>query len=323
MKNERAAFLVLVLALLGLPLAAFGYQAARSERAGIKVIDLEARLPEDGGWSPEVLHIRAGEPVRLRVHSQDVVHSFAIGRTEVGPVDLIPGKVKEIDIRIDEPGTYTFYCTRWCSLNHWRMRGILEVEGPDGNVPPLSGEQAPYLALGIDLDAESGHGMDHSEKAMDLDIPSARPSAERGAELGLAFPEAGLADSPVDFKQSLKLMYPGLSDGELWDLIAASWAEKTTPEELFLGSQLYNRDCSACHGSSGGGNGIMARDLTEPPEDWTVPPYLLDLSDAYLHGKIVRGGMGTGMPGWGDIYSEQEAWSLVDYIRSFYFSTAR
>jgi mono/diheme cytochrome c family protein len=39
-----------------------------------------------------------------------------------------------------------------------------------------------------------------------------------------------------------------------------------------------------------------------------------------LHGKIVRGGMGTGMPNWGSLLTDAEVWALVDYLYGFQFT---
>jgi mono/diheme cytochrome c family protein len=43
-------------------------------------------------------------------------------------------------------------------------------------------------------------------------------------------------------------------------------------------------------------------------------------SSALLHGKIIRGGMGTGMPNWGSIFTEEEIWALIDYLWTFPFA---
>lgn len=45
-----------------------------------------------------------------------------------------------------------------------------------------------------------------------------------------------------------------------------------------------------------------------------------DRSYIVYYGKLVRGGMGTGMPYWGSIFTDEELWALVDYVRSFAFS---
>ena len=63
----------------------------------------------------------------MRLISDDVVHGFAIGQTTSPAIDLPPGQVVESTLTFEQPGTYTFYCTRWCGPNHWRMRGVIEV----------------------------------------------------------------------------------------------------------------------------------------------------------------------------------------------------
>ena len=90
-------------------------------------------MPEQGGWLPGELSATVGEPLRLRLTSEDVTHSFAIGQSQAPPVDIFPGEVSEVILTFERPGKYTYYCTRWCGANHWRMRGTIEVSG-DG--PP-------------------------------------------------------------------------------------------------------------------------------------------------------------------------------------------
>ncbi len=46
---------------------------------------------------------------------------------------------------------------------------------------------------------------------------------------------------------------------------------------------------------------------------------MLGASDAILEGKIIRGGMGTGMPYWGPIFTAEQIQSLVDYLWTFQF----
>ena len=60
----------------------------------------------------------------------------------------------------------------------------------------------------------------------------------------------------------------------------------------------------------------MAR---QRPANFTDPKRMLGASPAVLQGKILRGGMGTGMPMWGSIFTEQQIWDLVSYLYSFQF----
>lgn len=63
----------------------------------------------------------------------------------------------------------------------------------------------------------------------------------------------------------------------------------------------------------------MGEGLYSPP-DYTDPKQLLGASPALLEGKIVRGGMGTGMPYWGPIFTSTQIDALVAYLYRFAWS---
>jgi mono/diheme cytochrome c family protein len=112
------------------------------------------------------------------------------------------------------------------------------------------------------------------------------------------------------------------------------WQANATPDDLADGGQLFAQNCAACHGEGGTGDGVFADELDapampgtmtgaamwQPPADLTDPARMLAASPALLQGKILRGGMGTGMPSWGPIFSDEQTWDLVAYIYSFQFT---
>jgi mono/diheme cytochrome c family protein len=119
-----------------------------------------------------------------------------------------------------------------------------------------------------------------------------------------------------------------LSDDQVWGLVIGIWKANTNPEKLAVGKELYAQNCAACHGESGSGDGPMANDVTESlkpmdghgvtgPVDFTDSDSMLGASPAILHGKIIRGGMGTGMPSWGPIFTDEQIWALVDWIWTY------
>src|SRR4030095_5552070 len=90
-----------------------------------------------------------GKPLELHLTSDDVMHGFAVGQLDMEPVDVAPGKVTDVTLTFNKPGTYTFFCTRWCGLNHWRMRGTIEVSGTSSDTEP---ESIPlYVSLHLDI----------------------------------------------------------------------------------------------------------------------------------------------------------------------------
>jgi plastocyanin len=328
---ERAARLLVIGLLAGLALAATAAQWAAEAR---HAVSLRGRIAEAGGWTPADLTANVGKPLHLRLTSDDVMHGFAVGQMDWPAVDVQPGKTTDITLTFDRPGTYTFYCTRWCGLNHWRMRGTIEVRGQAEDrlqtatatattTPPL------YAALEIDIDAPHPAAV----------IPERKPSAARGANFGAAIPASSLttddyrAHSPAEIWHALRLRaeMPGeLTDADVWDLVAFVWQSNTTPEALAEGKALYAANCAACHGETGAGDGVMAAALARPslaamerdaqtPVDFTDAASMLGASPALLQGKIIRGGMGTGMPYWGSIFTEAQTWALVDYLWTFQF----
>ena len=322
----RTLVMLLLAAAIGIP-AVGGWQ--RSQGTVI-----HARMAETGGWTPENLTVAAGQPLYLRLTSDDVTHSFAIGQSDQPPVEVRPGEVTEVTLTFDEPGKYTFYCTRWCSVNHWRMRGVIEVTAPPGQArAPQTVEPPLYVQLGLDIDA--AHVADV--------LPAETPSAARGAGYGQDVPaayltrEAYLTHSPAELWHSLRAepALQQLPNQSLWDLVAWVWQRNTTPQEIAAGRQLYATNCAACHGEQGQGNGVFAEALAQAPTgedmgmstgemaarpvDFTEAEHMLAASPAHLQGKIIRGGMGTGMPYWGPIFTEEQTWALVAYLWTFQF----
>jgi mono/diheme cytochrome c family protein/plastocyanin len=343
---EKLARLLLFGLLLGLGLAVIGARLASPASAGGLRVEMRALMPEAGGWNPDYIQAEVGQPIHLRFTSDDVVHGFAVGKQEWPSVDIYPGQWTESTLVFDKPGKYTYYCTRWCGPSHWRMRGIIEVKGPGSEEPSID---PLYVKLGIDIDAPRQAQF----------LPEKKPSARRGVALNMEIPSKFRtqafyrANSPeqiwIDLRAEESFM--GLNNQQVWDLVAVVWTEQVAPEKLALYEPLYKDSCAACHGESGVGEGVLAPLRQEPGAtsrlqqsgdqemasqrepsdiagmehaegampDFNDPVRMLAASPALLQGKIIRGGMGTGMPYFGPILTEEQTWALVAYIQSFQF----
>ncbi len=292
---------------------------------------IHARMAENGGWSPDVIQTEVGKPLHLKMTSDDVVHGFAIGQMDMASVDIEPGQVTDVTLTFDKPGTYTFYCTRWCGPNHWRMRGTIEVSGSASATKPVTAIPL-YVKLNIDIDAP------HESPAVPENQPLAISGQRLAADLPMSQftnPDFYRANSPYQLFKALDST--NLSDSEKWNVVSYIWQSNTAPEALANGKQLYAQNCAACHGENGAGDGVFADDLAKAgassaqtmagapemtrqrPANFADPKRMLGASPALLQGKILRGGMGTGMPMWGSIFTEEQIWDLIDYIYSFQF----
>jgi cytochrome c oxidase subunit 2 len=66
------------------------------------------------------LHIPTGQPVRLKVTSADVIHSFWVPAL-TGKTDTIPGRMNIGWMQADRPGVYRGQCTEYCGMEHAGM----------------------------------------------------------------------------------------------------------------------------------------------------------------------------------------------------------
>ncbi len=316
---ERIVIAAVLLIAVGVPVALALPAALPATRTadGRPIVELVAHAPEMGGWSPEEITIQAGQSVRLRLRAEDVAHGFVVAGLGIRVERIEPGKVQELDLQVDRPGRYPFYCDVWCGPQHYRMRGTLVVVGPDGQAPEL-----PALSVDPRLDPDAPH------EATDFPAmpPAAAPGAAVAVRLGPRLTEI-VGAAPLFQDQSPEQLYlrlraeGGLSAEDTWALIAYLWNQQQDAAQLERGRVLYARNCAVCHGVRGQGNGPAAKGLPKTPADFTDLRKMTGVSDATLRAKIIRGGMGTGMPYWGRLFNEEETQALLSYLRSFSWAT--
>jgi hypothetical protein len=289
-------------------------------------VTIHARIAEEGGFTPNYIQAHVGQPLRLRLVSEDVEHTFALGQNPMPPILLEPDHPVDVTLTFDRPGVYTFYTTTPSSPNFWRIRGTIEVTG--GTSTPMT-DPPLYVQLSLSLDEE------HETEEENIEL-SRTPSAERGMLLSDQIDSMYLTHdyyvthSPMETFEALHLE-SALNDEDIWDMVAYIWSQNTSPAGLADGQQLYQTNCAACHGESGAGDGQFAGEMEkiaeqnpgemgiEAPTDFTQPEHLLESKPAVVQGLILRGGMGTGMPMWGTIFTDAQAWDLVSYLYSFQF----
>ncbi len=73
------------------------------------------------------LHIPVGRPVRLKLASADVIHSFWVPAL-TGKTDTIPGRVNVGWMQADRPGVYRGQCTEFCGEEHAKMALFVVAE---------------------------------------------------------------------------------------------------------------------------------------------------------------------------------------------------
>jgi high-affinity iron transporter len=78
-------------------------------------------------------------------------------------------------------------------------------------------------------------------------------------------------------------------------------------------SSLFQRECSACHGRTGEGNGPVASELTPKPTNFQAPAWQANRSVYGLYNSISLGVQGTAMRSFKDL-SDAQRWALAFYV---------
>lgn len=102
----------------------------------------EASYGPSGAVTANEIHIPAGRPVRIRLTTADVIHSFWVPQLQV-KVDMIPGKTNEMWLEADEPGRYRGQCAEFCGLQHANMIFYVVAQPPDEFESWLDNESQP------------------------------------------------------------------------------------------------------------------------------------------------------------------------------------
>jgi cytochrome c oxidase subunit 2 len=89
----------------------------------------EIRYPTLGVTTANLFYLPVGKDLHIRLHSEDVVHSFWIprlgGKRDVNPLPREAegemARYNHIVLRVDEPGTYSGQCAEFCGISHALM----------------------------------------------------------------------------------------------------------------------------------------------------------------------------------------------------------
>jgi cytochrome c oxidase subunit 2 len=98
----------------------------------------KAQHPE-GRAEINELHLPVGQPVRLRMISEDVIHSFYVPAFRVKQ-DVLPGYYSSMWFEPTQAGQYHLFCAEYCGTEHSKMIGTITVMPPDEYANWLSGE---------------------------------------------------------------------------------------------------------------------------------------------------------------------------------------
>ncbi len=88
-------------------------------------------------FSPMTILLKVGDHAVLRLRSADVAHQFYIPGLNIGPIDVIPGHMTEVQFEADKAGHYQYFCTTMCGNCHCYMSGwiVITSDGKPHEMP--------------------------------------------------------------------------------------------------------------------------------------------------------------------------------------------
>lgn len=123
--KELIAALIVAVLVIGIPV---GATLAKNMAREPKTHDIIIRQFEKGGFSPKSIVVKQGEPVKLRLISEDVTHGFIIGELGIDAGVIKPGKPVVVEFVPDKKGEFSYVCSVVCSPLHPRLRGKIIVQ---------------------------------------------------------------------------------------------------------------------------------------------------------------------------------------------------
>lgn len=131
--RHKAAFLGSVILFAVAAVLSSGVCAALADYEDVdaQVIEITAKQFE---FSPNVIRLKKGAPVRLEIRTADVLHGFNC--PEMGfRADVTPGMVAKVSFTPNRAGEFEFYCDIFCGEKHAKMTGKFIVEEEEQPVP--------------------------------------------------------------------------------------------------------------------------------------------------------------------------------------------
>ena len=123
----------------------------------------------NGAREIDALHVPVGQPVKLLMASQDVIHSFFIPAFRIKQ-DVVPGSFETQWFVATQPGRFHLFCSQYCGAEHAKMVGEVVALPPAEYQAWLAGAPTdePPVAAGEKLFNSWGCNACHGQRAPTL-----------------------------------------------------------------------------------------------------------------------------------------------------------
>lgn len=178
------------------------------------------------------LHVPVGQPIRITLTSEDVIHSLFIPAFRV-KTDVLPGRYTTLWFTATKPGAYHLFCTEYCGTEHSRMIGTVYALPPEDYERWLSTGQVgvPMRVSGAELFERLACNTCHREGAATPDLPSRGPTLAGlfGTEVTLVGGDTVTADEGYIRRSILE---PQAQVVAGWQPIMPTFKGQVTEEQL-------------------------------------------------------------------------------------------
>jgi cytochrome c oxidase subunit II len=189
--------------------------------------------PSDGFDSANEIHIPVGQPVLLRLHTADVIHSFWVPKL-TGKTDVIPGQTNQSWMQADVPGRFLGQCSEFCGYQHAHMQFEVVAQSPqdfaawqESQRQPALSPQDPAAQRGLqmlELHCAECHQVRGTRAAAvsapDLTHLMSRRTLAAGTLANTPGNVVGMIQDPEDLKPGSQMPNQNLPSEQLSDVLA-------------------------------------------------------------------------------------------------------
>lgn len=246
----------LIVVAIAIPTIQAVFRTQQTESPDAMIVDVighqfwwEFRYPDSGVVTANELHLPVGQPISLRLHSADVIHSFWVpqlgGKRDANPLvatrEGVDPKYNWIHFTANETGTFMGQCAEFCGDSHSLMGVRVIVESPQD----FQAWTNDWLAVGADtvttMQAMRASASDEGQESADveaMDQDDAAPAAPADPQQALIdqgrevfHSSTCIACHSIRGTNAQGNLAPNLTLLGRRSTIAAGWLENT-PENL-------------------------------------------------------------------------------------------
>jgi cytochrome c oxidase subunit 2 len=173
------------------------------------------------------LHVPVGVPVKLRMISEDVIHSFYVPAFRIKR-DVVPGRYSTTWFEATKPGEYHLFCAEYCGTKHSQMIGRVYALDPidyqrwlagaaAGETPREAGEK-----LFTSLRCDTCHNAQSGARGPDL-------AGQWGAEVAIR--SGGTARFDADYVRE-SVLNPAAKIVKGYEPLMPSYSGQVSEEQL-------------------------------------------------------------------------------------------